>query len=490
MIKYKTFIVGLCLAFFSLNAHSQSQALSLEQCKELALEHNYGVRVANEQVGATDALSKSVRTNFFPNIAANAAYTRVNKQFSLFDGDKFIPVVPFSSINPETGEFNPNLDPVNTFVFNPISGDMLYDKDGNPVFQNYAWLPSDQFQLGAKNIFVGGISLTQPIYTGGKIREAYRISQFGNQIAKANLTKEQDEVLYTTEENYWRIVALKEKVEMVESYMSLLEKLSFDLDNLYQEGIILKNDILRVRVKHNEAKLNLQKVQNGLTLSHMALCQITGLPLNTDLILTDSLSNSITILPEMAYGDTALVFRPELDALSQTVGIAQSAVKIAQSRYLPNIGLTASYMLLNPNPYKGFDNSFGGDWSVGVAMNIPIFHWNDKAHTLRAARHEQSAAELKLNEARELILLQVQKAVFTANESTKKVALSKENLKIAEENLRIATDAFAEGMVKTTDVLEAQALWFDAYSSLIDGQMENQLSVVNLKKVMGKSDYK
>jgi outer membrane protein TolC len=89
-----------------------------------------------------------------------------------------------------------------------------------------------------------------------------------------------------------------------------------------------------------------------------------------------------------------------------------------------------------------------------------------------------------------MVLLQVQKAVFTANESTKKVALSKENLKIAEENLRITTDAFAEGMVKTTDVLEAQALWFDAYSSLIDGQMENQLSIVNLKKVMGKSDYK
>jgi outer membrane protein TolC len=63
------------------------------------------------------------------------------------------------------------------------------------------------------------------------------------------------------------------------------------------------------------------------------------------------------------------------------------------------------------------------------------------------------------------------------------------NLELANENLRVTRDSFTEGMVKTTDVLEAQALWFDAYSNLIDAQMENQLSIVNLRKVMGKPNY-
>jgi outer membrane protein TolC len=142
-------------------------------------------------------------------------------------------------------------------------------------------------------------------------------------------------------------------------------------------------------------------------------------------------------------------------------------------------------MLMNPNPYRGFAEEFGGDWNVGVAINIPIFHWNDKAHTLRAARHEQRVAELKLSEAREQISLQVQQAIFTAAEAAKKVALAEENLKLAEENLKVATDTFAEGMLKTTDILEAQAMWQDAWSELIEARMENQVSVVNLKKVTG-----
>lgn len=464
---------------------SAQQSLSLNDCKELALEHNYKVRIAAEQIGATSALSKSARTNYFPSISAKALYTRTNKQISLLQSDLLIPVVPFSSIDAETNQFNPNLDPANTFVFNPLNGEMLYDRDGNPVFNNYAWLPKDQIEFGSKNMYMGGVSLLQPIYTGGKIREMNRVSEYSQKIAQANFAKERSEVIYKTEESYWRVVSLQEKVTMVESYIELLSKLSNDLENLYNEGIIIKNDLLKVSVKTNEAKLNLLKAKNGLTLSRMALCQVTGLPLNSDLVLTDSLSTSIFAIPEMAYTDSALNMRSELEALNQAVNIAKSGVNIMKSRYLPDIGLTASYMMLNPNPYKGFTEEFGGDWNVGVAINIPIFHWNDKSHTLRAAKHEQKVTELKLSEAREMISLQVQQAIFSANESAKKVLMAEENVALAKENLNVANDAFAEGMVKTTDVLEAQALWQNAWSDLIDARMDHQLSQVNLKKVVG-----
>ena len=175
--------------------------------------------------------------------------------------------------------------------------------------------------------------------------------------------------------------------------------------------------------------------------------------------------------------------------LNQATGIAQAGVNIMRSRYLPNIGLTAGYSFLNPNPYNGFSNEFGGDWNVGIAINIPIFHWNDRAHTMRAALHEQKKVELQLDEARELISLQLKQAQFQVAENQKKIVMATTNLELANENLRITQNSFTEGMVKTTDVLEAQALWFDAYSNLIDAQMENQLSIVNLKKVMGKPDY-
>lgn len=484
------------------NFASNAQQLSLDDCKKLALDHNYSIRIAAEQVGATSALVKSARTKFLPSFNANGMYTRTNKKFQLLQSDAFLPVVPFAAIDQNSGGLNntilsptlpngspnPFFDPqvfANTFALNPLTGQPITDNNGNPVFNNYSWIPKDQFEFGQKNVFMGGITLTQPIYAGGKIRETYNMAKYGNAIAQANHKMEQSEILYKTEEAYWRMVTLQEKIRMVRTYIQLLEKLSADLENLHAEGIIIRNELLRVQVKTNEAKYNLIKAQNGLTLSRMALCQITGLSLSSSIVLTDSLTNDIEPLPLFAFADSALAKRMELAALEQTVNLAQSGVKLMRSRYLPDMGLVANYMTLNPNPYNGFAKEFGADWSVGIAINIPIFHWNDKAHTLRAAKHELTAAQLKLAETQELISLQVQQSVFLVGETSKKVDMANANLTLAEENLRVVTNSFNVGMAKTTDLLEAQALWQSAWSDLIDARMEQRLSYTNLKKASG-----
>ena len=465
------------------------QSLSLADCKSRALEQNFKIRIAKEEVGASEALSMSARTSFFPNISANALYNRSNRKLNLLSNDALVPVVPFSSINPENGQFDPNLDPTNTFVFNPVSGGMLQDKDGNPIFKNYTWLPKNQFEIGNNNLFMAGVNITQPIYMGGKIRELYRVSKLNNAIAELKLTHEQNELMYRVEENYWQVISVQEKVKMIENYINLLSKLKTDLEELYSEGFIIKNDMLKVDVKTNEAQLNLFKATNGLKLSQMALCQLIGIPFETEILLADSLEVNSQTLPQNIVLDSALVNRAEFAMLNNANDIAQAGVNIMRSRYLPNIGVTAGYSFLNPNPYNGFSNEFGGDWNVGIAINIPIFHWNDKAHTMRAAQHEKKKAELQLNEARELISLELKQAQFQVKENQQKVIMAKTNMELANENLRNIRNSFTEGMVKTTDVLEAQALWYDAYSSLIDAKMENQLSIVNLKKVMGKPNY-
>lgn len=479
----KLLIVLLLVSFW--NYAMPQQMLTLEQCRSLAIEHNHKVMVAGEHVKAAESLKKSAKTQFLPSLSANGMYMRTNKKLSLLENDLLLPVIPYSSIDPNTGTFNPSLDPTNTFVFNPMTGQPVTDSNGNPIFQNYTWLPKDEVEFGSKNIYTAGLSLTQPIFTGGKIRETYNIAKYGENLARASETAEKTDVLYKTEEAYWRVVAVSEKVKLVNSFITLLEKLNTDLENYYSEGIIIKNDLLKVRVKMNEAQLNLVKAKNGYTLAKMALCQQVGLPLNQEIILADSLSTTLEPIVEQSFADTAINKRPEIEALYQTINIAKSGVNLMKSRYMPNIGLSANYLLSNPNPYNGMREEFGGDWNVGVAVNIPIFHWNDRGHTLNAARSEQRVAELKMEEAKELISLQVQQAVFTLNESVKKIEMAEENLKQAEENLKVTNDALEVGTQKTTDVLEAQSMWQNAYSDLIDARMEYRMNLVNLKRVLG-----
>lgn len=462
------------------------QLLTVEQCRQMALEHNQRMLIAGEHVQAATSLKSSAKTQFFPSVSANGLYMRTNKKFSLFENDLFLPVIPYSAIDPSTGSFNPNLDPANTFEINPSTLQPATDANGNPIFQNYTWLPKDQAEVGYKNVYTAGVSLTQPIFTGGKIRETYRIAKYGESLARANEAAERSDIIYKTEEAYWRVVAVGEKVKLVNASIQLLEKLSVDIENFYEEGMVIQNDLLKVKVKLNEAQLNLVKVQNGLALSKMALCQQVGLPLNQEILLADSLVASMdTAVILQSFTDTALAKRPEIEMLNQTINIAKSGVNLMRSRFMPNIGLSANYMLFNPNPYNGFSENFGGDWNVGVVLNIPIFHWNDRGHTLKAAHSEQRVAELKMDEAKELISLQVQQAVYQLNESVKKIQMAEENLKQAEENLKVSRNAFDEGKLKTSDVLEAQTLWQNAYSDLIDARMEYRLNITNLKKVTG-----
>lgn len=475
----------LALLLFVGKVAMPQQLLTLEQCRNMALEHNHKVIIAGEHVRAAESLKKSAKTQFLPSISANGMYMRTNKELSILENDLLLPVIPYSSIDPTTGTFNPTLDPTNTFVFNPMTGQPVTDANGNPIFQNYSWLPKDEVKFGNKNIYTAGVSLTQPVFTGGKIRETYNIAKYGENLARASEEAEKTEVLYKTEEAYWRVVAVNEKVKLVNSYIKLLEKLNSDLENYFAEGIIIRNDLLKVKVKINEAQLNLLKVNNGFSLAKMALCQQVGLPLSKEIILGDSLSTILEPITHQNFADTALTNRPEIEALYQSINIAKSGVNLMKSRYMPNVGLSANYLFSNPNPYNGMKEEFGGDWNVGVAINIPIFHWNDKGHTLNAARSEQRVAELRMDEAKELISLQVQQAVYTLNESVKKIEMAEENLKQAEENLKVTNDALEVGTQKTSDVLEAQSMWQNAYSNLIDARMEYRLNLVNLKKVMG-----
>lgn len=472
-------------------ALSAQESLSLEQCRSLALEHNQKMKVAKEQVNATEALKKSAFTQYLPSFSVNGAYTYMNKDYQLLKNDLFLPVVPYSAIDATTGQLssalytNPALA-ASTFVINPATGSVVTDASGNPVFQKYTYLPASETKFGLDNLYVFNGGLTQPVYMGGKIREANKIATYTKEIADHNLSLTENELLYSVDESYWRIVSLKEKVKMAEEYHGMLKRLVSDLENIHSEGIITNNDLLKARLKLSESDILLLKAKNGMEISKMVLCQMTGVPYSSGILLTDTLNKNDQSVLTYIVNEEEIASRPELQILEKNVEIAKSGVKLMQSRYLPNIVANAGYTAMNPNPYNGLEQEFGGDWNVGVAINIPVFHFGDKKHTLDAARSEHEAAIQKLEETKELLVLQLQQAVYQYTESTKKTEYASLALEQSEQNLKYTLDNFKEGMQKTTELLEAQVLWQKAYSELIDALTDQQMAVSNLKKVTGK----
>ena len=160
--------------------------------------------------------------------------------------------------------------------------------------------------------------------------------------------------------------------------------------------------------------------------------------------------------------------------------------RIVLADMLPNLALTANYLVSNPNLYNGFKKDFSGMFNVGFVLKVPLSGWWEGTYKRNAARAETNIAQLQLMDAREKIELQVNQSVYKVNEANKRLIASNKNMENAEENLRHANLGFEEGVIPALNLMQAQTAWMSAKSSLIDAQIDVKLTNVYLTKAMGK----
>ncbi|MDE6525998.1 MAG: TolC family protein, partial [Muribaculaceae bacterium] len=124
-------------------------------------------------------------------------------------------------------------------------------------------------------------------------------------------------------------------------------------------------------------------------------------------------------------------------------------------------------------------------FSVGAMLTIPIWHWGGNYNKYRAAESDETIRRLELENAREMVSLQVSQASFKTQESFKTYRTTMANLAKADENLRTANLAFREGVATTDNVMAAQTAWLKAHSEQIDALIDVQLCQTYLSKALG-----
>ncbi|PIE84520.1 MAG: hypothetical protein CSA07_02075 [Bacteroidia bacterium] len=487
--------------------------LTLDSALRLSLANSREIVASRKSAEAAVELRRSMWGKYFPRIDLTAGYLRTNRDIEPLGENMRLPVVPVEYINPETGAldqalverqvgpslmrqlFGQPLTPEDmatlrqyqgTFKLGP-DGKPLVGQDGNPVFGRYAYLPADRVKLDRHNHFNAGVHVTQPIWVGGRIIAAHRMARAGAVLAQSTVSLQEEEVLFRTEKAYWQVVGLEAKRRVVEDYLGMIRRVESDVQNLVDEGIALRTDLLRATVKRHEVELKALRVENGIRLARMNLCQIIGLPMDTQLELADTVTLDRFVLPELGNLDSTRARRAELRVLGQTVELTRGVERMMLARFMPNIVAFGGYNFLSPNPYRHFDGSFGGDWHLGVGLQLPICTWGDRIHTKRMARLLRESAEAKYEHARERVGLQVQQALFRVQEAQRRIRMSRELVRRAELNLEVTESNLREGVLKVTDLLEAQAQWQEAQADLLEARTDLGMEIIELRRATGQS---
>ena len=480
--------LSLVLLFFGLSSGIQAQrTLNLDSCRTLALSNNKELRMSKEKVNAAHYQQKAAFTNFLPKIDMMGTYMRTEKEISLLSDDQKsaisnigTAVAPMGQKLQQILSSDPSLAPLLTplqSVMGTLPGAL------NQVGQGMV----DALRTDTRNMFGGMVTLTQPIFMGGKIIAYNKITKFAEQLAESQHATELQDVILNTDQAYWQVISLVNKKKLAESFLNLVKKLDSDVNKMVAEGVATKADELSVKVKVNEAEMTLTKVENGLSLSKMVLCQLCGIPLDTPITLADESMENITLPDTYIQGNvnTALSNREELKSLELASKIYRQKVNVTRSEFLPSVGLTATYLVTNPSLVNGFERKMRGMWGVGMMVKIPMFHWGEGIYKVKAAKAEANIAQYKLDDVKEKVELQVTQATYKVNEATKKLAMAEKNMAKADENLRYANLGFQEGVIPTSNVLEAQTAWLSAQSGKIDAQIDVKMSEIYLNKSMG-----
>ncbi|MBP6423708.1 MAG: TolC family protein, partial [Tidjanibacter sp.] len=336
-------------------------------------------------------------------------------------------------------------------------------------------------KLDLNNPYLAGVSIEQPVYMGGKIHSAYRMARIGDELAALNVCLTEEEVIVETDRAYWTYVQTLELRKSAGAYKAVVEEFLRTVSNAVEAGMKSRNDLMKVQVQLNRAELQLQRADNGVQLSRMNLCQMVGLPLDSDIVPSESFGDETA----PAAAGTDITARPEYTMLCKQVELKRQEQRFIQSDFLPSVGVRGGYyytygMKINGQPL--FDN---GGFSAMIAVSIPLFHWGEGMNKVRAAKAETAMAELQRDEMAEKMELEAQQALNAVNEYILEVRLTESALSQAEENMQTSGNFYEAGMEPISDYLEAQAIWQNASAEYIAARAKLAISRSEYMKAAG-----
>ena len=349
-------------------------------------------------------------------------------------------------------------------------------------------------QLQMRGMYMAGIALTQPIYAGGRIASGNRLAKIGWESQQENRRKTRMQVIADADNAYWNYIAVTWKVRMLEAYKAQMDTLFAQVENSLAAGMATDNDLLRIRTRRSDIHYQWQKARNGANLCRLALCNVLGCELDTQIAPTDTV---ISASPAYTF-DADISLRPEVRLLEKQVEAAEEQVKMTRSDLLPTVGLSAGYLYYGNVKLKGYSQDPQGNpvpftqkFNDGLPMvmasvSIPLFRWGSGLKKVKKAKLDVENARLAQQKNMRLLSIEATQAAQNLENSYLLIETANSGAREAEDNLRIQHDRYLNGMATLTDLLNAQSGWQQAQSNLIDAQTQHKICETEYLRVTGR----
>ncbi|HEX68157.1 MAG TPA: TolC family protein [bacterium] len=423
-----------------------AQPLTLKESISIALKNNPSLKVAKEKVKEAEAEKEKSISYFLPHLYSSSSYTRLDEKKKM---EMSLPPIP-----------------------------------GFPP------LPETSITLTDEEIYDYNLTITQPIFTGGRLTALYRMNNFNFKCSLFQQEKVKNDLIFEVKKAYYEVLTAEKLKKVGEETLKQTKAHLKVVENFYREGMVPEVEVTRARVAVSKARELLINTENSLKLARAYFNSVLHRDMDEEVLLEDILECEEAEVELEKCIREAFLHRPELKELEERIKMGEEGIKIARSDFFPQVSLLYSW-----DRKRGEEipiDEWQESWMAVVSVTLNIWDWGATRNEVRKAKAQVEQLKQTLQLLKKRVELEVRQAYLNLISSKERIKVSEERVKEAEKNFHDTSLRFQQGMATNTDVLDAQTMLTRAKSDYYHALYNYKIALARLEKAMGReiSDLK
>jgi outer membrane protein len=442
MMKRIGLLVLAAIALLSQAPAQEKRKLTIEEAVQIGLENSKALRLSQNKVAYADARLSETNASALLSVKGNANYTRL------------------SSV------------PAAAFDISSLTGG-----------------PSRLVTLSqnVENSYTLRLSAQHPLFMGFRLDAAKDAASASVEGAESDLVKDKSDLVYNVRAAYWNLYRADQFLALANENVAQIRSHLNDVANLMAQGLATANDTLTVAVQLSDAQLRQIDAKNGLRMAGLSLNNVLGIPLGTEIEIASAVAhNPRAFAPIDSLVRQGRDARPDIRSLESRIKAGEAGVTAARAGWFPQIMLTGNYTSARPNSrIFPTQDVFKDTWDVGVNVSLDIWNWGTTIHQTDQAQAQLAQAREALGLTEDAVTLDITQAYLSLQQAAERISVATTTVARAEENFRVTSRRYKEGLVINSDMLDAEFTRTSAKTNYTQALVDFELAQARLARAIG-----
>jgi len=331
------------------------------------------------------------------------------------------------------------------------------------------------------------LTVQQPLFTGFRLKHLSASAKYDASAAEWACQTAENELRWEIASAFWQLYKMQEYQKVFAKNLTMLDAHLKDAENFYRQGLVTKDELLKVESQRASAKLLLLKSENSVAMANLILKNKIGLELDAVVEI-----QAESALPENSLASTytakemALENRPELKALDNKLLSVKALSAASASGYYPQIFLSGNYYYENPHQrYMPAEDEFHDSWDVGIGLSYTLWNWGKTSRQRQQTISMYKKTQETVKEMRDGIILEVTQSKLELEQAVQQNIAARQALDAAEASYKIVGELYQQGMTLNSEMLDAESALLKAqidYQSIL---ADYQIAAAKFRRAAG-----